>query len=44
MSFYTAGCGKKMPVSVTGPRAANECQILNIKYNLVLVTWKVNAP
>ena len=24
MSFYTAGCGKKMVVSVTGPRAANE--------------------
>ena len=22
--FYTAGCGKKMVVSVTGPRAANE--------------------
>ena len=24
MSFYTAGCGNKMAVSVTGPRAANE--------------------
>ena len=22
--FYTAGCGNKMVVSVTGPRAANE--------------------
>ena len=22
--FYTAGCGNKMAVSVTGPRAANE--------------------
>ena len=22
--FYTAGCGKKMAVSVTGPRAVNE--------------------
>ena len=22
--FYTAGCGNKMEVSVTGPRAANE--------------------
>ena len=24
MSFYTAGCGDKMAVSVTGPRAVNE--------------------
>ena len=23
-SFYTAGCGNKMVVSVTGPRAVNE--------------------
>ena len=23
-SFYTAGCGNKMAVSVTGPRAVNE--------------------
>ena len=24
MSFYTAGCGNKMAVSVTGPGAVNE--------------------
>ena len=47
--FYTAGCGNKMAVSVTGPRAVNElggpvipgsksCQFM---FNIHFVTIKV---
>ena len=44
--FYTAGCGNKMTVSVTGPRAVNELggsvipgkqQLLD--YIIYVITW-----
>ena len=35
--FYTAGCGNKMAVSVTGPRAVNELggPVIPGNYNFV---------
>ena len=33
--FYTAGCGNKMAVSVTGPRAVNVAQSYRVQEALV---------
>ena len=38
--FYTAGCGNKMAVSVTGPRAVNEAA----QSYRVLEIWVVPKP
>ena len=35
--FYTAGCGNKMAVSVTGPRAVNEAQSYRVYFSICVM-------
>ena len=46
--FYTAGCGNKMAVSVTGPRAVNELggPVIPGKstYHLLRMNGAANSP
>ena len=44
--FYTAGCGNKMAVSVTGPRAVNQLSgpvIIISKYYVTLVSGTITS-
>ena len=41
--FYTAGCGNKMAVSATGPRAANELGGPVIPGREIDARWKIST-